>query len=178
LTGKAALEYVQNQEEDLREIAATLKSTPEQARDRVERLLRDLKQREREIEQLKARLLTSQSVDLLSGVRQVGDTRLLVREVTADSPKALREFADRIKDRLKSGIIVLGAKNEGKALLICVVTKDLVDRYRAGEIIKHLSALVGGKGGGRADMAQGGGSKPEELGRALESVYDLIKRAT
>jgi len=178
LTAKTALEHIQNQEEVLREIAALLKSTTEQARDKVERLAKDLKQREREIEQLKARLLTSQSVDLLSGVRQVGETKLLVREVTADSPKALREFADRIRDRLKSGIIVLGARNEGKALLICVVTKDLVDRYRAGEIIKHLSALVGGKGGGRADMAQGGGSRPEELGRALESVYDLIKRAT
>ncbi len=88
----------------------------------------------------------------------------------AASPKDLREYADQIKDRLGSGIVVLGAKKAGKVMLICVVTKDLVDRFKAGEIISRLSAIVGGKGGGRDDMAQGGGSRPEELGRALESA--------
>ncbi|MBW2030362.1 MAG: alanine--tRNA ligase [Deltaproteobacteria bacterium] len=178
LTGKAALEYVQDQEEDLRHIATLLKSAPDQAKDKAERLVKDIKQKEREIEQLKARLLTSQSVDLLAGVKEIDDTKVLVREVKADSPKALREFADRIKDRLKSGIIVLGARNEGKALLVCVVTRDLAGRYRAGDIIKQLSEIVGGKGGGRPDMAQGGGSRTEELERALEATYDLVKRTT
>jgi alanyl-tRNA synthetase len=92
----------------------------------------------------------------------------------ANSPKELRESADRIKDRLISGIVLLGAKKEGKVMLICVVTKDLVDRFKAGDIIRQLSDIVGGKGGGRPDMAQGGGSKPEELESAFEVLYDLI----
>ena len=92
----------------------------------------------------------------------------------ADSPKELRESADGIKDKLGSGIILLGAIKEGKVMLTCVVTKDLIDRFNAGDIIKRLSTIVGGKGGGRPDMAQGGGNRPECLEKLLEGIYDLI----
>jgi alanyl-tRNA synthetase len=177
LTAKAALEHIQNQDDDLRSVASSLKTTADQIKDRVDRLLREQKHRERELESLKAKLLSSKSGDLLEGIREVSGTKVLAREVGVESPKELREFADRVKEKLQSGVIVLGSKNAGKALLICVVTKDLQDRYHAGEIIRRLSEIVGGKGGGRKDMAQGGGSKPEALREALETVGHMIEDA-
>ena len=176
LTGKTALEHLQNLDEEMSSIAMLLKTAPEQIRDRVTRLLQEQKEREREIESLKARLFATQSEDMLSGLKTIGDMVVLVQEVAADSPRDLREMLDRIKDRLKSGVVVLGSKQSDKAMLICAVTKDLVDRVKAGDIIKELSEMVGGKGGGRADMAQGGGSKPENLKKALDYVYDTIAK--
>ena len=175
LTGKAALEHIQDQDDALRFVASSLKTTPDQIKDRVERLLKEQKKRERELESLKAKLLSSESGDLLEGIKEVSGTNVLAREVKVESPKELRDFADRVKEKLQSGVIVLGSKHAGKALLICVVTKDLQNRYHAGEIIRGLSEIVGGKGGGRKDMAQGGGSKPEALGQALESAAQMIK---
>jgi alanyl-tRNA synthetase len=96
--------------------------------------------------------------------------------VQADSPKDLREVADRIKERIESGIIVLGARKDDKAMLLCMVTKDLLNRFKAGEIISRLSQMLGGKGGGRPDMAQGGGSRPELLGQALDTVGEIISK--
>ncbi|MBW1887926.1 MAG: alanine--tRNA ligase, partial [Deltaproteobacteria bacterium] len=127
------------------------------------------------IESLKARLLSKQSVDTLAGVKEINGTPVLIREVKADSPKEMREYADQIKEKLRSGIIVLGAEKAGKAMLICVVTEDLTARFKAGEIISRISPIVGGKGGGRVDMAQGGGNRPEELGVGLETVYEIVK---
>ncbi|MEE9612523.1 MAG: alanine--tRNA ligase-related protein, partial [Desulfatiglandales bacterium] len=175
LTGEAAVEYVQDLDDDLKSVAVTLKTSQDQIRDKVERFLKEQKKREREVESLKAKLLSTKSGDLLSGVKKIGGIKVLVRELEADSPKDLREFADRIKERLRSGIIVLGSKKEGKAMLVCLVTQDLLDRFKAGEIISRLSGVVGGKGGGRADMAQGGGNRTEKLGGALESVYGLVE---
>jgi len=174
LTGKAALELIQHQDDDLKSIASIMKTTPDQIKDKIERLLKEQKQSESEIESLRSKLISRQSGDLLSGVKEIKGIKVLVRELEADSPKGLREFADRIKERLDSGVIVLGARKDEKAMLICVVTKDLLGRIKAGDIISRLSGMIGGKGGGRADMAQGGGNRPEELGLALESVYELI----
>jgi alanyl-tRNA synthetase len=174
LTGGAALEYMQRLEDEVSDMAALLKSTPDQLMERVERLLKEQRQRERELESLKAKLLSSQTGDLLEGVREIGGVRVLVREVEVDSPKDLREMADQIRSRLGSGVLVLGARTGDKAMLLCTVSKDLAGRYKAGEMIGRLSETLGGKGGGRPDMAQGGGPRPEELGRALKAVYDLV----
>jgi alanyl-tRNA synthetase len=175
LTGSSALEYAQNQQDELGEVVLLLKTTPDQVRDRVERFITEQKQKEREIESLKARLLSKQSMDILAGVKEINGTPVLIREVKADSPKEMREYADQIKEKLRSGIVVLGAEKEGKAMLICVVTEDLTDRFKAGEIISRISPIVGGKGGGRVDMAQGGGNRPEELEVGLEAVYEIVK---
>jgi alanyl-tRNA synthetase len=174
LTGKAALDYVQNQELEIKEASALLKTSPDQLRERIDKLLKEQRQQERELEALKSRLLSAQSEDLLAGVKEIKGARVLVREVQADSPKDLREVADRVKEKLDSGIIVLGARKDDKAMLLCVVTKDLLNQFKAGEIISRLSEMLGGKGGGRPDMAQGGGSRPELLGQALESVEEII----
>ncbi|NNG07565.1 MAG: alanine--tRNA ligase, partial [Desulfobacteraceae bacterium] len=175
LTGKAAFQYVQNQDDELKSVALLLKTIPDQIKQKVERLLKEQKESAREIESLKAKLLSTRSGDLFEGVREIDGVKVLVQEMEAASPKDLREYADQIRDKFPSGIIVLGAKKEGKVMLVCVVTKDLLDRFKAGEIVSQLSAIVGGKGGGRADMAQGGGSRPEALGTALDSVYEFIE---
>jgi alanyl-tRNA synthetase len=99
---------------------------------------------------------------------------VLAKELEALSPKELRDYVDRIREKLASGIIVLGAKNEGKVMLICAVTDDLTMRYNAGKIVKEMSEIVGGKGGGRPDMAQGGGSDTQKLAQALESIDRII----
>ena len=175
LTGEAALEYAQAREDEVRNMALLLKTSPDQLRERVERLQRDHKDKEKEIESLKAKLLSTRSGDLLSGIREVKGVHVLVREVEARSPKELRDFADRIKEKLDSGLIVLGSRKDDKVMLLCMVTEDLVPRFKAGEIISRLSEMVGGKGGGRPDMAQGGGSKPDALGHALEQAVKFVE---
>jgi alanyl-tRNA synthetase len=176
LTGKAAILYDQQQSHQLRIAASLLKTSPDKLGERLEQLLKESKEKDRELESLKGRLLSKKSADFLSGVREIDGIKVISREMEANSAKDLRESADKIKDKLGSGVILLGSKQEDKAMLICTVTKDLVNQFSAGDIIKELSSIVGGKGGGRPDMAQGGGNKPEKLEKALEAIDGLIKR--
>ncbi len=174
LTAEPALIYSQGQEMELRYAGSALKATPDKVVKRVERLLKENRDKDREMQSLKARLISNKSEELLSGVKEINGISVIARKLDADSTKELREYADKIKDKLKSGIILVGTRTQDRAILTCVVTKDLVDRFKAGDIISQLSVVVGGKGGGRPDMAQGGGSKPEKLDNALQGLYDLI----
>jgi alanyl-tRNA synthetase len=178
MTGEAALRHDLEQEILLKSSASLLKAASQQLPERLEHLLQDLKDKEREIEQLKARLLTQKSEDFMVGVKDVAGVKVLAQKFEADSPAELRDAADRIKDKLGSGIVLLGANREGKAMLACMVTKDLVGRFKAGDIIRELSAVVGGKGGGRPDMAQGGGNNPENLEKAFSRFYDIVSLAS
>lgn len=175
LTGKAAIEYIQKIDNEIKKAAGVLKTLPDQVNEKINQILTDLKQKETEIGALKSKLLTKESGDLLSGMKEVNGIRILTRELRASSPKELRDYVDKIKEKLTSGIIVLGSKNAEKVMLICAVTEDLTEKFNAGKIIKALSEIVGGKGGGRPDMAQGGGNNPGKLVQALESVKDIIK---
>ena len=114
------------------------------------------------------------SEELLSEVKKINGVSVLAQEVSADTPAALRDLADHLKAKMKSGIVVLGSKAGDKVLLIALVTKDYLGQYHAGEIVKQVAAVVGGGGGGRPDMAQAGGSKPEKLSEALAAVYDIV----
>jgi alanyl-tRNA synthetase len=174
LTGASALLYDQKRDERLKSAAGLLKVSPEQLIERLKRLLEEAREKEREIETLKSRLFTEKSADLIQDVREIKGISLVAKELEAETPKELREAADRIKDRLGSGIVLLGAEARGKVMLICAVTKDLTDQFNAGEIIRELSGIVGGKGGGRPDMAQGGGDRPEKLTEAFNSLETLI----
>ena len=175
LTGKAAVLYVQAQEKELRHASMLLKTN--RIAERIEHLLTEMKNRERQIESLKARLLSKESENLTDGIKQIGKTKILAKKIKVDSPKELRESADRLRDKVGSGIIFLGAEKDGKAMLVCVVSKDLVKRFKAGEIIRETAELVGGRGGGRPDMAQGGGNRPEGINRAIETVYNIVALA-
>ena len=175
LTGEVALGHNQRQTGDLKSAASLLKTAPGRVAKRLGQLLKEYKEKDNEIESLKSKLISRKSKDILSDVKDIGGVKVISQELEADSPKELRDSLDRIKNKLHSGVILLGAKKDNKVMLACTVTKDLIERFKAGDIIKQLSSIVGGTGGGRPDMAQGGGNKPEELRNALEAVYDLLK---
>jgi alanyl-tRNA synthetase len=176
LTGQEALQWVQGQEARIKSLSELLKSTPEELVARVERLLGQQKDLERSIVRLQKELLSGGGIDsLLSRVRVVDGVQVLAAPVAADEARVLRELADTLRDRLGSGIVVLGGKKDDKVLLVAVVTKDLIPRYQAGKIIKRLARALGGDGGGRPDMAQAGGNRPELLEKVLEQVDDWLR---
>ena len=144
--------------------------------ERVEKLLGQQKEHERQMETLKASLTTKRSADLLEQAEEVAGTRLLVVQVDADSPKILREVNDQFKERLKSGVIVLGASKDEKVFLLVGVTPDLTGRVHAGQVIGEIAKEVGGSGGGRPDMAQAGGTRPEKLEDALALARKLVEQ--
>ena len=175
ITGDVALLRDQEQEITLKNAALLLKSLPETMEARIQKLLKDLREKDREIASLKAKVLSGKSEDLLADVREVGGIQVISQKLKAASPAELREWGDRIRDRLKSGIILLGAEVDGRAILTCLVSEDLLGRFHAGNIIKSLSAIVGGKGGGKPHMAQGGGNQPENLEEALKSLDGIVE---
>jgi alanyl-tRNA synthetase len=175
LTGVAALNHAQQSAQQSQQISLLLRAKPEEAVQRVQQLLTAQKTLEKEIEKLKAALADAQSQSEADDVRQIKGVDVLVKQVIVDTPAALRDLADRYRDRVSSGIVVLGSAADAKALLIVIVTKDLVKRFHAGQIVKALSAIVGGGGGGRPDMAQAGGSQPQNLPAALAKAYDVIE---
>ena len=131
---------------------------------------------EKEIATLKEKLVSGNKPDgLKTEMQKVGDTSLLVEKLEGVDPKLMRAYIDNAKNQMQSGIVVAGAAENGKVFLAVGVTKDLVGQYHAGNIIGKLAEIVGGKGGGRPDMAQAGGTKPELLDQALESVSNIIQ---
>jgi alanyl-tRNA synthetase len=177
VTGAAALAHTQEAFRTLGVLAERLKTKPDHLTDRVEKLLAQQKALEKELAASKAKLQAEASDRSLSEVKVVNGISVLAQEASADTPAALRDLADHLKAKIKSGIIVLGSRTDKKALLVVVVTKEHLDRYHAGNIIKQVAALVGGGGGGRPDMAQAGGSQPEKLPEALAAVYDIVAAA-
>ena len=175
LTGDAALAHVQQTQQVLNDTAHLIKDKPEAVTRRVERILSDLKSVEKEVDHLKAKM-AAQAADIdPNAIKSINGIKVLVKKVSVDKPAALRALADQFKDKLKSGIVVLGSTSGPKALLIVLVTKDLADQYHAGDIVKQVAAVVGGSGGGRPDMAQAGGTKPEKLDEALATAYDVVE---
>ncbi|WP_027350029.1 alanine--tRNA ligase [Halotalea alkalilenta] len=171
LSGEAALEELRGAEQVLGRIAAELKSRPEQLESRLGALLERNRELEREVERLKAKLTSRVGGDMLDEVKQVGGVPLLVKRLEDVSSKDLRGLLDQLKNRLGSGVIVLATvEGEDKVGLIAGVTQDLTSRFKAGELVNHVAHQVGGKGGGRPDMAQAGGSRPNDLDAALASV--------
>jgi alanyl-tRNA synthetase len=174
--GAAAIAYVQEESQELQAVAQRLKATRGEILTKLDRLIQRQKELEKQVEALQGQLASARSGDLLDQVRSVDGVQVLALEVDVTDPKNLRDFADKLKDRLKSGIIVLGSGKGDKAMLITVVTKDLTDRFHAGKIVGELAGQLGGKGGGRADMAQAGGPEKEKLSVVLSQVYDIVAR--
>jgi len=172
--GPEAVRYIQGQEDLLIKVSEYLKADQANLLTQLKKRLDRQKDLEKELEALKGRLAAAQAGDLLDQVRSVAGVPVLALKVETADPKGLREFAVKLQDRLKSGIIVLGAVAADKAMLIALVTKDLSPRFPAGEIIKAIAPLVGGSGGGRPDMAQAGGPDPAGIPRALERAYEVV----
>ena len=174
VTGSGAVQFVQQLEEERKQLASLVKAEGGNLIDKVERLLARQKELQREVESLQARLNASASADLLAEVREIGGVKVLAVQVKADDVKKLRELADSLKERLGTGILALGADIDGKATLLVAVAAELTARFKAGELIKAAAPLVGGSGGGKPELAQAGGSQPEHLGAALEKICSII----
>ncbi|PRY65146.1 alanyl-tRNA synthetase [Vreelandella songnenensis] len=172
ITGENALTYFREQEARVQRLGERLKTKPEQVEARVESLVERNRSLEKELEQLKAKLASAAGSDMLSQARDVNGVKLLATQLEGVSGKDLRGVLDQLKNKIGSGVIILGVADQaaGKVSLIAGVTQDLTGRVKAGELVNHVASQVGGKGGGRADMAQAGGSQPEALPEALESV--------
>lgn len=177
LTGEAALAYFREQEARVARIGERLKAKPEQVEERVAALTDRNRGLEKELERLKAKLASAAGSDMLAEAREVGGVKLLAKQLEGVSGKELRGVLDQLKNKLGSGIIVLGVADPegGKVSLIAGVTDDLTARVKAGELVNHVAAQVGGKGGGRPDMAQAGGSDASALPGALESVPSWLE---
>jgi alanyl-tRNA synthetase len=175
LTGEGALAYVQKTARLLEDTAHLVKEKPDTVTSKVEKILGELKALEKEVDRLKVKAASDSAEVGAATVKSVNNTQVLIQKVSAENPAALRDLADRLKEKLKSGIVVLGSVNGPKVFLIVGVTKDLTNRFHAGEVIKQIASTVGGSGGGRPDMAQAGGTKPEKLDAALKEAYKVIE---
>jgi alanyl-tRNA synthetase len=174
VTGRAALKYVHDVEGELKKTASLLKANPLELSERVEKLLKHQKDMEREVEALKVKLAGKDMAALVKKVKKVKGINVLAAVVDATDAKTMRDLGDRLKDKIQSGIILLGSKAADKAMLLCMVTKDLTDRYHAGNIIKEIAPIIGGSGGGRPDMAQAGGPQPENVKKAVDKLAKMI----
>jgi len=143
---------------------------------RLQKLLEEQKALERQLEALEARLARSRAEELVAAARQVNGVAVIAARVDGLDAEGLRSVADTLRDRLGSGVVCIGSVMDGKVSLIAAVTKDLTKRFPAGRIIQEVAQVVGGRGGGRPDLAQGGGAEPDKLDGALKLVYDLVAR--
>ncbi|MHB8811891.1 MAG: alanine--tRNA ligase [Steroidobacteraceae bacterium] len=176
ITGEAAIEYVEQNDALLREVAQLLRGSREDVRDKVQDALERIRQMEKEVRALKDRLASGQGADLASNAVDVQGVKIVATKVDGADASALRAAVDRLKDRLKSAVVVL-ASVEGpeKVVLVAGVTADQTARIKAGELAGAIAAKVGGRGGGRPDFAQAGGNNPAALDAALASVPDLVR---
>ncbi len=175
VTGSAAVDTMQQTARVMRDAALRLKEKPEALAERIEKLLQQQKSGEKEIERLKSQIATLAAGGTTDVIEKINGVKVVVKRVDVQSPAELRDMADKFKDRLQSGIVVLGSAAGPKVFLIVGVTKDLVNQYKAGEIIKPIAAMVGGSGGGRPDLAQAGGTHKDKLDQALEEAYKVIE---
>ncbi|OGQ98593.1 MAG: alanine--tRNA ligase [Deltaproteobacteria bacterium RIFOXYD12_FULL_57_12] len=175
LTGEAALAHYQAAVGELETLAGLIKSPVDELRGKFVKILARQKDMEKEVSRLTAKLATGDLDGLLARAAMVGDIKVLAVDIPLDSPKTLREVGDRLRDRLTSGVVALGGVHQDKAALLVMVTKDLVGRLHAGDLIREMAGLVGGKGGGRPDMAQAGGPQADKLRAALDAVPAIIR---
>ncbi|HEY2730571.1 MAG TPA: alanine--tRNA ligase [Polyangia bacterium] len=177
VTGEGALGQLWRLEDELAAAGESLSAAPFEVGAKVAKLQEVLRERDKEIEKLRRKLASGGGRDLLGEARVVAGVRVLATRADVADAKALREVADQLTDKMKSGIVVLAGVEGDKIALVAKVTADLTAKLNAGKIVGAVSKNVGGKGGGRADMAQGGGSLPAELDAALARVDDLVREA-
>ncbi|MHC9510708.1 alanine--tRNA ligase [Kangiella sp. M94] len=173
-TGAGAVNWMQSTEASLQSIGKLLKSEPSQVAEKVNQLMDKSRQLEKTIEALQSKLASSQGSDLASQAEEINGVKLLVTKLEGVEAKALREIQDQLKNKLGSSIVVLGIAEEDKVSIIVGVSKDLTGKVKAGELVNMVASQVGGKGGGRPDMAQAGGKDPAALPAALDSVKPWV----
>ncbi|MFM5057516.1 alanine--tRNA ligase [Aeromonas caviae] len=175
VTGKSAIDLMHQLGEQIEEAAALVKGDQFSIADKVRQVLDKAKMMERELEQLKAKLAAQAGNDLLSQVIDINGQKVLVAALEGVDPKSLRGMLDELKHQMKSGVVLLATSSDGKVNLIAGVTNDLTGKVKAGELVNLVAQQVGGKGGGRPDMAQAGGTQPEAVPAALQSVHSWLE---
>jgi alanyl-tRNA synthetase len=172
-TGPGAVAHAQRTEEELRRAAALLRAGAFEVSQKIEQAQRRVRELEKALEEAQGLVAAARTGDLLEQARVVNGVKVLAARVQGDG-KQLRDLADRLRDRLGSGVVALGAEQEGKAVLLVAVTRDLAGRLKAGDLVKDAARLVGGSGGGKPEMAQAGGPDPAGLDRALARIAELV----
>ena len=175
VTGEGALALVQQQEQQLQQVADAVKTQPQEAASRIAQILDNVKALEKELAALKSKLASSQGDELLAQALDMNGVKVLAAKLDGADAAVLRETMDKLKDKLKSAVVLLAAVSDGKVSLIAGVTADATGKVKAGELVNFVAQQVGGKGGGRPDMAQAGGTQPEHLAKALASVPEWVK---
>jgi alanyl-tRNA synthetase len=175
ITGQTALEWVVRTDQVLRDVAAMVRGSREDVDEKVRELVERSRRLEKEVQQLKSKLASGQSGDLSTQAKDVDGIKVLAAQVDGADAKALRDAVDQLRNKLGSSIIVLATVKDGKVVLVAGVSADLLVRFKAGDIVGAVAAQVGGRGGGRADFAQAGGTQPENLGPALAGVETLVR---
>lgn len=176
VTGDRALEVIHAEQDQLLEIASRLKTQPAEIATRLNQILDNVRALEKEVDRLKSKMAASGSADLANQVVEVKGVRLLAAQIEGADGKLLREMMDSLKTQLGSAVIVLASGADGKVSLIAGVTADLTSRIKAGDLVNFVASQVGGKGGGRPDMAQAGGTNPEQLPAALKAVPAWVEQ--
>jgi alanyl-tRNA synthetase len=174
-TGAGALAYVRKMEGELLESGRLLRAGEFEVAARITKLQADQRALEKELEKLRRKLASGGGRDLLSEAKDVNGVRVLAARADVADPKALREVADQLRDKVGSGVVVLAGVEGDKIALVATVSPDLVGKHHAGKIVGEVARAIGGKGGGRPDMAQGGGSDAAALDAALAKVFDLVR---
>jgi alanyl-tRNA synthetase len=176
VTGEGALEWIAQREQALLSIAGLLKAAPDKTADKVHQLLEKTRSLEKELEKLKSKLASSAGDEMTSQAVDVNGIKVLAVKLDDVDPKALRDLADQLKNKLGSAALVLAAVSGDKVSLIASVSKDAMDKVKAGELVNFVATQVGGKGGGRPDMAQAGGNEPANLPAALAAVPNWVRQ--
>jgi len=173
-TGSGALAKMKQLETDIRELSDLLKVGQSELVAKARKVMTQLKDKERELEEVKLKMAGGSAAEAMA--KTIAGVQVHVQRTDGLDVNGMRALADQLRDKLKSGVVALGAANDGKVSLLVVVTKDLIARLKAGDIIKEMAAEVGGTGGGRPEMAQAGGKDPARLDIALEKVFGLVER--
>jgi len=176
VTGDGVIRYIADTEALLEEVSAALKTTPHELARRAEGIVRELRERDKELVTLQAKLARFESQGIMDQVREIMGINALAAQVSAPDMDSLRNMGDMLRDKIGSGVVVLGAVNEGKVNFVAMVTKELQDKgIHAGNIIREVAKVAGGGGGGRPDMAQAGGKDPGKITEALARAYEVIE---
>ena len=176
VTGEGAFGHVVETDHKLRDVAGLLKATRDDVEEKVRHLVERSRRLEKEVAQLKDKLASGQGRDLAADAAAIGSVKFVATRVEGADAAALRNAVDQLKNKLGSAAVVLGSVDaDGKVLLIAGVTADLTGKVRAGDLVNHVALQVGGKGGGRPDLAQAGGTDPDKLEAALESVGGWLR---
>lgn len=175
VTGSGALDWIQQTEKQIRSAAGALRAAPDELNDKLTQMLERNKSLEKELATLNSKMAAQAGGDLASEATDVAGIKLLTAKLDGSQSKTLRETLDKLKQKLGSAVILLAAVNGDKIAMIAGVTDDLTSQIKAGDLLNHVASQVGGKGGGRPDMAQGGGSQPENLDAALASVTTWVE---